>query len=240
MPQEDQAPYVARGRAGRRRRPCAASARGDGLTLGTLNADLDRWVLTISGGLDSRALLAFLVEAGVRPRCVTWTTRASLRNPLSDASIARRVARHYGVDHELLILDDADADPDTILSRFVAADEGRNDEMAGYLDGFALWRRLTLAGVEGIVAAIESMGGRWRPRTVQDVRYADAGATPALPQRRLLWHVGSGSRSSTGPSTSRCTPASGWRTTACASNSRCCIPVFLAGLNEAKARYMGA
>ena len=234
---EDQAPYVLEVAPGdaddhvRRLREAMAT------TLGTLNADLDRWVLTISGGLDSRALLAFLVEAGVRPRCVTWTTRASLRNPLSDASIARRVARHYGVDHEPLILDDADADPDTILSRFVAADEGRNDEMAGYLDGFALWRRLTLAGVEGMVRGDQSMGGRWRPRSVQDVRYANAGATPDdYPDGHLLRRLGLAKQHWP----ERLALHSGERLAdyGVRLEQQCCIPVFLAGLNEAKARYM--
>ena len=75
-------------------------------TCGSLNLDLERWVLPLSGGHDSRTLLAFLVENGLRPRCVTWTTRASLRNPLSDASIARVLARRYHVEHELLFLDE--------------------------------------------------------------------------------------------------------------------------------------
>ena len=57
---EDEAPYVLEVAPGdsddhvRRLREAMAT------TLSTLNADLDRWVLTISGGLDSRAVLAFL------------------------------------------------------------------------------------------------------------------------------------------------------------------------------------
>ena len=96
---------------------------------------------------------------GLRPRCVTWTTRASLRNPLSDASIARVLARSATASStSLLYLDGPDADLETTLPRFVAANEGRNDEIAGYLDGFALWRDLALAGVQGIIRGDESFG----------------------------------------------------------------------------------
>ncbi len=205
-------------------------------TCGQLNIDIDRWVLTSSGGLDSRALLAFLVRNGLRPRCVTWTTRASLRNPLSDASIARRITRRYGVEHEVLVLDD-EIDADTSLSRFVAANEGRNDEIAGYLDGLAMWRDLAGAGVQGIIRGDESMGGRWRPRTRDSVRFANAGATPSdYPGDHLLnslkladyeWpeHLAAGSDELLGDYGVRL-------------EQQACIPIFMAGLNGPKGRYV--
>ena len=147
-------------------------------TCGDLNLDLERWVLPLSGGHDSRTILAFLVQNGSRPRCVTWTTRASLRNPLSDASIARVVARHYHVEHELLYLDASRNGLETTLQRFVAANEGRNDEIAGYLDGFALWRDLALAGVQGIIRGDEPFGLHRRRMGVDDGRRHVGGATP--------------------------------------------------------------
>jgi hypothetical protein len=206
-------------------------------TCGQLNLDIDRWVLTSSGGLDSRALLSFLVRNGLRPCCVTWTTRASLRNPLSDACIARRITQRYGVEHEVLVLDDDEIDADTVLSRFVAANEGRNDEIAGYLDGLAMWRDLAAAGVRGIIRGDESMGGRWRPRTRDSVRFANAGATPSdYPEDHLLnrlkladytWpeHLAAGSEELLGDYGVRL-------------EQQACIPIFMAGLNGPKGRYV--
>ncbi len=147
-------------------------------TCGSLDLDLERWVLPLSGGHDSRTLLAFLVHNGLRPRCVTWTTRASLRNPLSDASIARIIARRYRVEHDLLYLDGPAADLEATLERFVAANEGRNDELAGYLDGFALWRDLALAGVQGIIRGDEPFGLHRRRMREDDGRRHVGGAAP--------------------------------------------------------------
>ena len=148
-------------------------------TCGSLNLDIEGWALALSGGRDSRALLAFLVENGQRPRCVTWTRRSSLRHPLSDAHIARRLARHYGVKHELRYLDDRRVDVGTTLDRFVAANEGRNDEIAAYLDGFALWRDLAQTGVRGILRGDEAYGPRRRPPSPEDGRRGLGGAAAA-------------------------------------------------------------
>lgn len=128
----------------------------------SLDVDLDRWVLPLSGGCDSRVLLASFVKAGRRPRCVTWTTRGSLRDPLSDASIARRVARHFNVEHELFFID-RDVDLDVALSRFVATCEGTGEDLGGYVDGLRVWRDLRSQGVAGIVRGDEPLADRRGP-----------------------------------------------------------------------------
>ena len=208
------------------------------VTCGTLNIDPDRWVLTLSGGCDSRALLAFLVENGLRPRCVTWTTHASLRKPLSDASIARLLCRRYRLEHELLFLD-GDADLDTAVWRFVAADEGRNDEVAGYLDGFALWRDLVRGGVHGIIRGDQSFGVRSRPMAVESGRRQVGGATPAdYPEGHLLRSLGLAEL--TWPERLH------WNRThdenlsdyRARLSQQAFLPIILAGLNVPKARYV--
>lgn len=206
-------------------------------TCGSLNIDLERWVLPLSGGSDSRALLAFLVWNGLRPRCVTWTTHASLRNPLSDASIARALARRYRVDHELLYLDRPDADLETTLTRFVAADEGRNDEIAGYLDGFTLWRDLALAGVHGIIRGDESFGPRSRPMQPEDGRRQVGGATPAdYPEGHLLRRLGLAPQ--TWPARLDRMPHENLRDYRTRLSQQGFLPIVLAGLNAPKARYV--
>lgn len=125
--------------------------------------DLDRWPLALSGGVDSRVLLAAFAQLGRRPRCITWTTREALRDPLSDASIARGVARRLKAEHEIILLDPWPGGADEAISRFVAADEGRNDDIAAYLDGMEMWRRLLTAGVAGVLRGDECYGVTWNP-----------------------------------------------------------------------------
>ena len=204
---------------------------------GGLNVDLDRWVLPLSGGRDSRTLLAFLVSNGLSPRCVTWTTRKSLRNPLSDASIARVLARHFHVEHELLYLDAPDLSLETTIARFVAADEGRNDEIAGYLDGFALWRDLNLAGVQGIIRGDESFGPASRPMQPEAGRKQVGGATPDdYPDAHVLHRLGLAHQ--TWPRRLHKRTGEGLRDYRLRLSQQGFLPNILAGLSEPKARYV--
>ena len=204
---------------------------------GGLNLDLDRWVLPLSGGRDSRTLLAFLVANGLSPRCVTWTTRKSLRNPLSDASIARALARRFRVEHELLYLDAPDLALETAIARFVAADEGRNDEIAGYLDGFALWRDLSLAGVQGIIRGDESFGPASRPMQPEAGRKQVGGATPDdYPESHVLHRLGLAHQ--TWPRRLHKRAGEGLHDYRLRLSQQGFLPIILAGLSEPKARYV--
>ena len=206
-------------------------------TCGSLNLDLERWVLPLSGGRDSRTLLAFLVENGLRPRCVTWTTRKSLRNPLSDVSIARVLARRYLVEHEVLCLEAPDTDLETTLARFVAADEGRNDEIAGYLDGFALWRDLARNGVRGIIRGDESFGPRSRPMQPEAGRRQVGGVTPDdYPEGHLLRRLDLAAQ--TWPPRLRKAPDEDLKDYRLRLSQQAFLPIILAGLTEPKARYV--
>ena len=206
-------------------------------TCASLNLDIEHWVLPLSGGHDSRTLLAFLVGNGLRPRCVTWTTRASLRNPLSDASIARVLARRYGVEHELLYLDKPQTDLETTLARFVAADEGRNDEIAGYLDGFALWRDLALAGVQGVIRGDESFGPISRPMQPDAGRRQVGGVTPDdYPRGHLLRMLDLPPQS--WPPRLRWSSHEDLKDYRLRLSQQGFVPTILAGLTEPKARYL--
>jgi hypothetical protein len=131
-------------------------------TCAELGLDLSQWLLPLSGGLDSRLILAGMASAGLRPRCITWTTASSRRDPLSDASIAPLVARHFGAPHRHEVFAEDGADPAAVLDRFVSAGEGRTDEFTGYVDGCAMWRDLADQGVSGVIRGDESAGERKR------------------------------------------------------------------------------
>ena len=201
-----------------------------------LDIDDGKWALALSGGQDSRVLLSSLTRNGLRPRCVTWATRDSLRNPLSDACIARRLARRLGVEHEILILEDR-LDADEVLSRFVAVDEGRNDEIAGYLDGCGVWAELAAAGVQGVIRGDESMGGRYRPRTYASARQAYGGAFPGdYPSGHIVRRLGIPDYRRPG----RLAPGAGERLVdyCIRMEQQVDLSVYMAGLTGAKARYV--
>ena len=204
-------------------------------TCGALNIDQGRWVLLLSGGSDSRTLLASMLQNGLRPRCVTWTTRSSLRRPLSDASIARVLSRRHGVEHELLVLEDADLE--TSITRFVAANEGRNDEIAGYLDGFALWRDFARAGIQGVVRGDEAFGPASVAIHADNRRRQVGGATPSdYPEGHILRQLGLSDV--VWPERLRKDEEEDLRDYRSRLSSQGFVPIFLAGLNEPKARYV--
>lgn len=151
----------------------AAAGLGDSRDLGrelealvddvaaSLELDFSRWLVPLSGGVDSRGLLLALGRArggfdGVRS--ITWGRRAALDESGNDARVARDLAERLGVEHDYFVVE-ATAEPrERFLERFLVAGEGRVDAMGGYVDGFAVWKRLYDAGVEGVIRGDEAFG----------------------------------------------------------------------------------
>ena len=109
-----------------------------------------KWAITLSGGVDSRAILCLLKERNGL-RAVTWGLRASLSEPTNDAQIALRLARHFGLEHRYFETDLTDEPVDRLFERFVAQRRGSSRPISGYADGFRLWSQLVEAGIQGIV-----------------------------------------------------------------------------------------
>ena len=108
-------------------------------------------VLTLSGGHDSRSLLAGLTHADKPVTCVTWGLADSLTEPTNDAYIARQLATSVGMKHEYLLLDSADDPVRQLFTRFLCAGEGRVEDFSGYTDGFKAWRHLFESGVATVI-----------------------------------------------------------------------------------------
>jgi len=142
---------------------------------GALDIDTDRWLLPLSGGMDSRMILVSMVKNGRRPRCLTWTTLASVRAPLSDAFIARLVARRFGLEHDYAFLDGAQGVDGAALQRFVEVGEGGTDEFAGYVDGCAMWSALFASGLSGVIRGDEPLAARRRSASLDDARSVGTG-----------------------------------------------------------------
>jgi hypothetical protein len=134
----------------------------------SLELDYSKWVLPLSGGYDSRAILYMLPpKEGIRT--VTWGTRTSLKDPYSDAAIATRLAQSARVPHEYFETDHTAGCIKQVFDDFVSYSEGRIDRISGYLDGFAIWQTLMDRGIEGIIRGDEGFGWQ-KVKTFADAR----------------------------------------------------------------------
>jgi hypothetical protein len=117
--------------------------------------DARKWVLTLSGGWDSRSLLCLLRDRGIES--VTWGRPDSAEQDGSDAQIARQVAAALAVPHRFFAIASRCA-PDVALDRFLAAGEGRVARISGYIDGFDVWKTLYDEGYDGVIRGDEAFG----------------------------------------------------------------------------------
>jgi Asparagine synthase len=125
------------------------------------HGDLDpsKWVVLLSGGVDSRAIIS-LLKNGRDFRCVTWGLKKALGIERSDAYIAGQLAERLGLNHTYFELDRSPEPAEALLNRFLVAGEGRVDAITGYMDGFELWRQLFEAGVAGVIRGDHGFGPR--------------------------------------------------------------------------------
>ena len=132
-----------------------------------LRLDYSKWVLTLSGGCDSRALLFTLLNTGIKPKCITWGLEASLHRRGNDALIAKSLAEQYHLEHEYFKMDDIES-IETIITRYLETGEGRVDNFAAYMDGFRMWKRLFEAGLHGIIRGDQAIADALKPGSHSD------------------------------------------------------------------------
>ena len=130
-------------------------------TFGALNIDFSTWVLPLSGGWDSRAILCYLLKnraSEKKLRCVTWGLASSLAEKGTDAYVAKALASRLHVPHSFYHTDMSVDSTKRIVDRFILNGEGRIDHLAGYMDGFEVWKILFKDGVHGIIRGDEGFG----------------------------------------------------------------------------------
>ena len=132
----------------------------------------DGFTLCLSGGRDSRNILQ-RIERTADLEAVTWGLPEAFDDELSDAAIARRVARHYGIGHRYLSTAAPTEPAEKVLARFVHCGEGRVDHLSAYADGFALWKQLAESGIRGIIRG-DNLFGVSAARTYAEAK-AEAG-----------------------------------------------------------------
>lgn len=126
-------------------------------TIGNLDLDYSKWVLPLSGGYDSRAIL-YLLKNRDGLKCITWGVEKSRYEKQNDAYIAKKVAEELNVEHKYYLTDISEEPVSVIFKRFLICGEGRVDLIGGYLDGFKLWKDLYNNGITGVIRGDEGFG----------------------------------------------------------------------------------
>ena len=207
-----------------------------GWSCANLDIDRDRWLLPLSGGRDSRAILEGMARSGRPPRCITWTTRAAMRKPLSDAQVARIVARRFNAAHRYAFFDRADEGLGPALQRFVELGEGSTDAFAAYIDGCAMWRDLFAQGAYGVIRGDEPLVVRSRMASFDGARrHAHGTLLTDYPEDHLVRRLGLAEQHWP----QRLQPLAGEAPTAYRDrlSHQAYIPYVLAPLTEIKCRY---
>ncbi len=128
---------------------------------GHITSTARNYVVPLSGGYDSRLILLSLLKHGHRPPCVTWGTEKALDRKVADAHVASILAAGLGLHHEYLRTDVSSEPVKAVLDRYISLSEGRiSNNIAGYMDGMAIWKSLYERGVHSIIRGDEQLG--WR------------------------------------------------------------------------------
>jgi len=134
-------------------------------TVGSLkDINYNEWVLPLSGGYDSRAILCFIMSNGINAKelqTITWGLKDSINEKGNDARVAKDLAGALGVKHRYYHTNISEEPIEKVIDRFILCGEGRIDHLSGYMDGFEIWRKLHEDGVQGIIRGDEGFG--WGP-----------------------------------------------------------------------------
>ncbi len=130
-------------------------------TFKNLDLDYRKWILPLSGGYDSRGILCLLLETNPNNKylkTVTWGLKSSLKKKGNDAYVARELAERLHMSNSYYANDLFGEPVEIVIKRFVLAGEGLIDNIADYLDGFNMWKKIYEDGVEGIIRGDEGFG----------------------------------------------------------------------------------
>jgi hypothetical protein len=200
-----------------------------------LSVDPAHWTLPLSGGVDSRALLVHLHRRRDLAT-ITWGMSESRNQDGNDAQIARMLAEVFGIGNRFFPTDLLPEPRERLIQRFLTAGEGRVAQIAGYLDGFAVWKTLFDERTDGIIRGDEAFGlnfvhstaavrHRARLTLLDDFFDADEIESFDLPEQRVPAELERGRRETLAT----------WRDRL---YQQFRIPTALAGLTDLKAAYV--
>ncbi|MAU72702.1 MAG: hypothetical protein CML04_11470 [Pseudozobellia sp.] len=121
----------------------------------SLKLNPSQWTLALSGGMDSRGLLYHLRDKKLNT--VTWGHSKALKTSLTDAQIAKMLAKYCEIDNEYAQMDFKNGSFSSTIDRFISAGEGRLDHLAAYFDGLKIWGNLSKKG-RGVIRGYDAFG----------------------------------------------------------------------------------
>lgn len=130
-------------------------------TFKKLNLNFNSWVLPLSGGFDSRAILCLFKKTNIdltKLKAITWGTENALLEKGNDAFVAKKLAEHLQIPHQYFSTSVGQEPLEKILDRFLLCGEGRVDHIGGYMDGFVIWQTLYNNQIQGIIRGDEGFG----------------------------------------------------------------------------------
>jgi hypothetical protein len=148
------------------------------------------WLLALSGGYDSRAMLAGLGDRS-NIKLVTWFDASKQHFQNTDLSIAEELARSTG--HELvrmtISLPRSADELERNARRFVRYCDGRVDNFLAYVDGLAMWDELCELSASGILRGDELFGtasATTRGQILSNMRLASFSEVAPSPIQKIL------------------------------------------------------
>lgn len=121
---------------------------------------MDKTLLTLSGGYDSRATLYLLKGNHSEFRTATWGTQKSFSKKGTDSYIARKISLVWQTHHQEFLFR-LNNNFDSALEKFLFLGEGRNDHINSFMDGLQMWEDINKMGYTHVVRADEAFG--WLP-----------------------------------------------------------------------------
>ena len=152
-----------------------------------LKIDTKKWMLPLSGGYDSRGILMFLKQNNYKNiKTITWGAKKSENERNSDAYIAKKLAMHFDVSHKYALTEKSSEPVEEIVHRFLINGEGRIDNIAGYMDGFKIWKFLYENNYDGVIRGDEAFGtGKYMKKPFRYTFCSDYNnLTPILKQHK--------------------------------------------------------
>lgn len=145
------------------------AAEWPGRIAGTLEQAAKRWTLSdvpiacsLSGGLDSSALVGFLARSGMRLKTVSLGFSAPGEEDWNELPIARAVAAKWGTEHQEIVLD-----PNSLLDDLAAMVWHLDEPYGGGLPSWNVFQAMSRSVKVGIsgTGGDELFGnyGKWRP-----------------------------------------------------------------------------
>ncbi len=117
----------------------------------------NRWLIPMSGGVDSRLIAIRAHQLGISFEAVTITGRIGKQARGSDFDIAQRLAERLGVKHHQWEWCSGDVDPIDNVKSLAVLSGGMNSALFTYLDGMNGWRDV-VASFDCAVRGDETFG----------------------------------------------------------------------------------